>query len=55
MGYSPWGRKELDMAKVTEHAHFNLMLIFGYWQPPACLHAIIRHYSASVPQSHARL
>ena len=26
MGYSPWGRKELDMAKVTEHPHFNLML-----------------------------
>ena len=23
-GYSPWGRKESDMAEVTEHAHTDL-------------------------------
>ena len=26
MGYSPWGRKELDVTEVTEHTHTDLLL-----------------------------
>ena len=28
VGYSPWGRKDLDMTEVTEHAHPVNEIIF---------------------------
>ena len=28
VGYSPWGRKEMDMAKETEHMHTGLISLY---------------------------
>ena len=46
MGYSPWGRKELDTTEVTEHARtleYLLLDPVGVFESPYRIHLRMSH------------